>query len=172
MLGEFIGAAKPVTIHTPVQLNHTDQFYFVDDAWIATPMLIDLYCNEEDACPSLCSSYMSPWWPGGGSALVSDGGLYDYGEIEWGDSYPVSGANGRFGVTGYTRNAAGQAVANVRVMLYFVNADTTQPDTLVHLVYSDANGYYLVSSPYAGAHYIVAIGTGMAGATPALITLA
>lgn len=167
MIGEFIGAAALGGIIREKQRNHADSFFFANDEWIATPMLADMNTNEEDSCPSMRPSYMTPWWPGGGGALIADEGLYDYGECEWSDPYPVSGCNGRFSVAGYARDQYGSALTSAVVML--VRTQTGTP-AIQSVVTSDpVTGWYTATSPYNDAHVLVLYTASIGGCTPAAV---
>ena len=96
-------------------------------------------------------SFRSPWWPAS-SGTINGAGMDDASSIvaSWGVAYPVSGANGRFSISGYTRAGDGSLLPGVTVKLF-----RTSDDSLQASVVSDAYGYFLATSPYADGHYLV-----------------
>jgi Carboxypeptidase regulatory-like domain len=96
--------------------------------------------------------FAGPWWPSA-SGLIDVGALDDAWGVQpysWGIYYPVSGANGRFAISGVTRDLSGAPLSGVAVKLFRSTDDSLQAS-----VVSDANGYYLATTPYADGHYLV-----------------
>lgn len=110
------------------------------------------------------ASWDCAYWPGG-SGLVGQQGT-DFGMtgitgtpgggIFWEPVEITRGANGRYLVTGVTRDQYGSPLAACTVRL-FHTSDNVLQDTQT----SDVNGNYTVSTPYyPDTHYIVAYKTG------------
>ena len=147
----FIGAALPTN-----GLLVVDDRRCLDEALagvdFATPMLVPLNVRDADTLYEPGSgAYISPWWP-------TPGGLLGSGALDaaapanrgWGTYYPVSGANGRLAISGYTRDAAGGILPFCTVKLF-----RSANDVLQTTVTSDGNGYYVATTSYADAHYLV-----------------
>lgn len=147
----FIGAALPTT-----GLLVVDDRRCLDEALagvvLATPALVPLNVMDPDTCLEPGSgAYISPWWPTPGG-LLGSGGLADAAPASrgWGTYYPVSGANGRLAISGFTRDAAGGILPGCVVKLF-----RTADDVLQTTVTSDGNGYYVATTSYADSHYLV-----------------
>ncbi len=98
-------------------------------------------------------SFQTDWWPGSGlmGDLGADVGLLAPA-LAWSKYYSAFGASSRFGFVGVTRNANGTPVAACTVKLF-----RTADDLLLDTQVSDANGAFLLNTPYyPDAHYIVA----------------
>jgi hypothetical protein len=61
-----------------------------------------------------------------------------------------SGANGRLGFNGFSRDASGGVIAGVTVKCMLTATDTKQSEAV-----SDANGLFVVSTAEAGGHYLI-----------------
>jgi hypothetical protein len=100
------------------------------------------------------ATFESEWWPSRSSLMGGwDGEPSNLllGDTPWW-SWPStrSGCNGRLGFVGYTRDAYGSVLGGCTVKCF-----RTSSDELVSTVTSDANGYYIATSPYIDAHYLV-----------------
>lgn len=108
----------------------------------------------------------APYWPPsrGGYGYDAGAGYLDPALFEPLSGF-TSGASGRFGVTGVTRDLNGTPVGGVTVKLF-----RTATDELVETRVSNENGIYLLTTQYyPDTHYVVAWKNGLpdiAGATP------
>lgn len=66
-----------------------------------------------------------------------------------------SGANGRLGFNGFSRDASGGVIAGVTVKCMLTATDTKQSEAV-----SDVNGLFVVSTAEAGGHYLIFYKTG------------
>lgn len=66
-----------------------------------------------------------------------------------------SGANGRLGFNGFSRDASGGVIAGVTVKCMLTSTDTKQSEAV-----SDVNGLFVVSTAEAGGHYLIFYKTG------------
>lgn len=94
------------------------------------------------------------WWPSRSSLMGGwDGEPSNQlvGDAPW-FAWPStrSGCNGRLGFVGYTRDQYGTPLANCTVRC--IRAST---DEMVSKVTSDANGFYIATTPYSDAHFLV-----------------
>lgn len=120
----------------------------------------------------LDAHFESEWWPSRSSLMGGwDGEPSNLllGETQWW-SWPStrSGCNGRLGFVGYTRDAYGSPVGRCTVRCF-----NTATNELVSTVTSDANGFYIATTPYANAHYLVVHKSGtpeIAGASISTLT--
>lgn len=94
------------------------------------------------------ADWTTDWWPAGCFDLAYTLGVLDNAHYD--APYPVSGANGRLALLGYTRDAYGSPMGGATVKLF-----RTVDDSLQNTVVSDANGLYSVTSPYADGHYLI-----------------
>jgi hypothetical protein len=96
-----------------------------------------------------------PFWP---ASFFGDPGV-DIGVLDaptWIMPPPLpSGANGRLGFNGFSRDASGGVIAGVTVKCMLTATDTKQSETV-----SDADGLFIVSTSEAGAHYLIFYKTG------------
>lgn len=92
------------------------------------------------------------------SSFYGDGGL-DVGILAapvWIMPPPKpSGANGRLGFNGFSRDASGGVIAGVTVKCMLTATDTKQSEAV-----SDADGLFVVSTSEAGGHYLIFYKTG------------
>lgn len=111
------------------------------------------------------ATFATPWWPRRGGVLTGETGVSDIlcgSSVEF-DLYPVAGCNGRFGISGITRDQYGSPLGLCTVRLF-----VTATDELVARVTSDANGAFIATSPYGVGtpHYMtVHYGGTVAGAS-------
>jgi hypothetical protein len=92
-------------------------------------------------------SFATCFWPGGASL---DGGVESVRPGAWWSApWTTSGANGRLGFVGYTRDAFGSPLGGCTVRCV-----RTSTNELVAQVTSDANGFYTATTPYGDAHYL------------------
>ncbi len=137
--------------------------YYGGESFIPTPVVLDIFMGEERV---FAFGYVNPWWPAATNLLDSGGTLSDIIDSVWFLSpYPVSGANGRLGFVGVTRDQYGSPLGNVTVRCYL-----TSSAELVSTVLSDADGQFTITTPYGGAHYLTTHATGVAGATVDTLT--
>ena len=94
-------------------------------------------------------SFATAWWPGAASIAGGEEGMLA-GEGWSLPSWTTSGANGRLGFVGVTRDANGSAIGDCTVRCF-----RTSSNELVSQVTSDANGNYIATTPYNDGHYIV-----------------
>ncbi len=102
----------------------------------------------------LDSNFESEWWPSRSSLMGGWDGVGEnalLGETPWWSGPSTrSGCNSRLGFVGYTRDAYGSVLANCSVKCF-----RTSSDELVSSVTSDANGFYIATTPYLDGHYLV-----------------
>lgn len=156
----LLGNALPNFILREPDKKHADAC-FSGRAFNAIPAL--LWLNAHDAGEP--ASYRTPWWPASSCLFGGLDGV-DENTILAGDGYfcppwIASGANGRLGFVGYTRDQYGSAIGDVTVRCF-----RTSTNELVSQVTSDANGFYIATTPYSDGHYLVVHKTSsIAGAT-------
>lgn len=97
--------------------------------------------------------FESEWWPSRSSLMGGFDGVAEnllLGEAPW-RSRPStrSGCNGRLAFVGYTRDQFGSVLGGCTVRCF-----RTSSDELVSKVVSDANGYYVATTPYSDGHYL------------------
>lgn len=159
-MSSFIAAAQPQNI-----LTTDDKRAIADEysGWeVAQPPLLGARHRDNGDGTTWIADWRSPWWPAP-SALLLDGGLYDTIEGVWyQDPYPVSGSNGRLGFNGIARDQYGSPITTGATVLLI----RTSTNEIVAAVTADANGAYIVSSPYSGAHIIVVTNATVGGASP------
>lgn len=137
-------------------VRHADPFYFGIDDLVQPEPTIELRWTSE---PEV-RGFQSLWWPGS-SGMLGDAG--DVGVTQstwWGFPWTVSGCNGRLGFVGYTRDQFGSPLANCTVRCI-----RTLTNEIVSTVTSDANGYYIATTPYSDAHILTVHGANVAGAS-------
>lgn len=151
-MSSLVGAAQPQFILITNDKRVCDERFFGNDELYFPNIIANFWCNE-DADWGV-PEFTSPWWPRGGAMLAGDLGA-DVSMLSsarwWGDPWLLSGCNGRFSFVGITRNQNGAPVDGVTVRCF-----RTSSNELVASVVSDANGYYLATTPYADAHYLTA----------------
>jgi hypothetical protein len=99
------------------------------------------------------TDYFSEYFPAGVSGLLGDVSLDVgvYNPLPWGAFEIVGGATSALGIIGITRDQYGTPVGACVVQLFL-----TSTDALVIEGTSDANGNFLLTTPFTGTHYIVA----------------
>lgn len=116
--------------------------FVIDDPFI----LISLSWN-------MFMGFETPWWPRGGQLDASGNEML---EGQWMINSEIvepanGGTNSRFGIQGVTRDAVGNPLGGCRVKCFRTSDDTKTDETV-----SDANGNFMVSTPfYPDAHYLV-----------------
>lgn len=144
-MSALVGAALPnALLYSPSAIPHGTQ----DHPWIDSG-------NEFQLLPfwgfDLHDGFRSDWWPRMAITACA-GGMDDVlGSLAW-DNQPwvVSGANGRLGFVGYSRNQYGSPLLGATVRLF--RKSTSE---LVAQVVSDVNtGFYIVTTPYLEEHFI------------------
>lgn len=138
-----------------------------DDEIAAQPPIIVEFMGTDPMSFEL-GSFQSPWWPHAGNILGWDGTDTHLLLLAAENAYPwiTLGANGRLGFVGITRDRFGSALGGCTVKCF-----RTSSDELVSTVISDpATGYYIATTPYNDAHYLVVQGTGVAGASVNTVT--
>lgn len=106
-----------------------------------------------EASPAKPRNFRSAWWPSRSRFAGCPFGSNDCVMAEAQrirSKYQLRGANGRFTITGITRDAYGVPLANCTVRLF-----RNGTDEMVAKVTSDANGLYFATSPYNDGHFIV-----------------
>ena len=141
-----------------------DEYFFDNEDMIAQAVLFSVDWRGVLEHAGFCS----PWWPFRGY-LIGDGvsgfvPLLDLG-ARHADIWRAFGANGRLGFVGYTRDQYGSTLGGCTVRCFL--ASTSE---LVSQVTSDASGFYIATTPYAGAHFLTIHGSGVAGASIDTIT--
>ena len=110
---------------------------------------------DVDVMPGRARTIIQPFLPSG---LYGDQSL-DIGALDavvWIKSPPhPSGANGRLGFNGFTRDASGGVITGVTVKCMLTATDTKQSEAV-----SDADGVFVVSTAEAGGHYLIFYKTG------------
>lgn len=100
------------------------------------------------------ASFESEWWPGRSSLMGGWDGVGENALINeapwWSWPRTNTGCNSRLGFVGYTRDAYGSVMAGCLVKCF-----RTSSDELVSTVTSGANGFYIATTPYLDAHYLV-----------------
>jgi hypothetical protein len=116
--------------------------------------------------------WATPWWPRSGNLMGGWDGVAENQLMTvapwWGEPWTRSGCNGRLGFVGYTRDANGSILGGCTVRCF-----VTSTNELVSQVTSDANGFYIATTPYSTAHYLVVHKTGspdVAGASVDTLT--
>lgn len=164
----LVGAALPTTIRaSPFSQLATLAEDFIDPA-IWSYALQPVFAAPDAMC---CLNWQTPWWPHRGG-LLADTGISDVqAATSYGSPYPVSGANGRLGFVGVTRDQYGSPLGNQVVRLIRKNADDSALDEIVAKVTSDANGNFTITTPYNGNHFLTTHhATGVAGASVDTLT--
>lgn len=136
---------------SPDDRRHGDEDFFGNDD-LFQPDPIANYFVREDLWFGV-RTFRTPWWPSAGAgALLGDAGSVAYDKvIRYTDPWPnlPGGANGRLGFVGYTRDQYGSPVGGVTVRCF-----RTSTNELVSRVTSDANGFYIATTPYGDAHFL------------------
>lgn len=146
----FVGAAQPQFILRDDDDARAD-FSNRRRELYRSPLRIDV----DKSVMQRAQDVVQPFMP---SSLYGDMAL-DFGELSispWVLPPPVpSGANGRLGFNGFTRDASGGVIGGVTVKLFLTATDVKQSETV-----SDAGGLFVVSTAEAGAHYLLFYKTG------------
>jgi hypothetical protein len=140
----------------------------VEDQWNGPdefqPEIEGYYLNDSDVLA--IGDFFTSWWPNS-SAGTNDGSTSDVmvSGISTRERYwPNSGANGRLGFVGVTRDQYGSAIGGCTVRCFRLS--TLE---LTSQVVSDAStGAFTITSPYSEAHFLTVHLTGtpnIAGAT-------
>jgi hypothetical protein len=153
----LIAGARPFAIIEESDCQLWDEEYSgAQDVW---PPMEDPSCyNTLDATGIDC--FAQPWWPNH-SSFGGESGLSDV-LVSSQDTRAPSGASGRLGFTGFTRDRFGSILPLQRVKCFL-----TSTGEMVSWGVSDADGYYNLTTPYSytDAHFITTHGTNVAGAT-------
>lgn len=140
--------------------------YRDDEAAAQPPVIVEFMGVDTMAFER--GSFQSPWWPQSSNIMGWDGTDTHLLMLPAAFSWPwiTLGANGRLGFVGITRDRFGSALGGCTVKCF-----RTSSDELVSTVISDpATGYYIATTPYNDAHYLVVQGTGVAGASVNTVT--
>lgn len=123
------------------------------------PYLVPRQFDTDDG-PAI-DDYIVAWWPRS-SGMLADGGVSDVLTQDlWEWNTEPTGASGRLGFVGITRDQYGSPLAACTVRCFRVT-----PMEMVSIVVSDANGAYIATTPYNDAHFLTVHGpAGVAGAT-------
>lgn len=164
-MSQLIGGALPQNILAEPDVRHADEFYFGrDDLVQPTPVLLRQWEEDREF-----QGFTSPWWPRAGGLLGDSGDVNLFTQPAWwGEAWHQGGASSRLAFVGYTRDYAGTPVGGCTVRCF-----VTSSNELVSVVTSDANGYYVATSPYYANHYLVCHKSGspeIAGATISTLT--
>jgi len=131
--------------------NHQDEFYRDNEDLFQPAVLYSVDWNSV----AEFAGFVSPWWPtrgflmgGWGDGLQGDNLLSLPAECA--DMWRSFGANGRLGFVGTTRDAFGSPLGNCTVRCI-----RTSTDEMVSKVVSDANGFYIATTPYNDSHMLV-----------------
>jgi hypothetical protein len=133
--------------------------FFGGEAFIPTPVLLELRRTVD--LWGIGTAYESPWWPNKIPFLNNDG-LDDFlfaAEEEW-LGYIVSGTNGRLSIRGVSRDQYGSPLGGCTIRLFL-----TSTGEMVSTVTSDANGAYIITSPYSASHFLTVHAPGVGGAS-------
>lgn len=132
----------------------------VDDWWTTESVIIAGPATSVGDDFGDMSTWVTPWWPGGGGALTGsivgspDGALCN--RSAYATTWTVSGASGRLAFVGFTRDAYGSPLASCTVRCF-----VTSSNELVSQVTSDGNGYYVATTPYGSVgHFLTVHKTG------------
>ena len=146
----FVGAALTQIILLSDDTRACDEQWLGNEDLFVPPVLWDTQWEDDKEY----AGWQTPWWPAGSSVCFGSGGLQVDCPIAqagwWGEPWISSGANGRLAFVGITRDATGSALANCTVRCI-----RTGTDEMVSKVTSDANGFYIATSPYTDAHFLV-----------------
>lgn len=146
----LVGAALPQMIHIREDKRCLDEWWSGEDLFKPF-IIIDILMMEEG---DYGYGYVTPWWPNPGSLMGGFDGVPENQTLTnapwYSEPWVRSGCNGRLGFVGYTRDQYGSALPNCTVRCFLTS--TTE---LVSTVTSDANGFYIATSPYSGDHFLV-----------------
>lgn len=143
----FVGAAR----HTAIYDNPDRPYGVVADEWLDFGNEFQTG-NLQPAVSETGAGYASEWWPSM-CGLSNSSGMCDVAK-----STPMqmlasffSGANGRFGFAGIARDSAGNVLASATIRCYRTSDGLPVADPVT----SDANGYFLITTPYyPDAHFL------------------
>lgn len=145
--------------------QHCDEDFFGNDELFFPDPWANLYAREDVWFG--VATFRTPWWPSTAANMFLGDQSADISMLSdriyrYSDPWPnlPGGANGRLGFVGYTRDAYGSPLANCTVRCI-----RTSTNELVSQVTSNANGFYIATTPYSDAHFLVVHATGVAGAT-------
>lgn len=137
----------PMLIRTD---NRCLEEFWHGEAHFQPPIMFDRLAPEES---DYGYGFVNPWWPYAGNLLAGsfgagDGQIINYAPW-WQEPWVRSGCNGRLAFVGYTRDQYGSPLGNCTVRCF-----RTSTNELVSQVTSDANGFYIATSPYADGHFL------------------
>ena len=145
-MSSLVAAALPQFILVPDDVKHCDEFFFDNEDEFPVPILLSFDWNSVIEA----SGFVSPWWPAHGFMLGGwgfDGDNLVELNAKHSDMWRSFGSNGRLGFVGYTRDQYGSPIPNATVRCFH-----TSNNELVSSVVSDANGFYIATTPYADGH--------------------
>ncbi len=150
-MSQLYGAALPQNIITRNDLRATDDFYFGREDLVQPQPLLNLDNQDSD----WAGNWTTPWWPAHGTIMNGWDGVPENTLLQtnpwWATPWDDSGScNGRLGFVGYTRDAYGSVLGGCTVRCF--RASTNE---LMSMVVSDANGFYIATTPYYESHYLV-----------------
>lgn len=141
-MSALVGAARPTAYlaGSNFQLRHVAEEYIdnLDDSM------------DPDQAPGgsrAHGGFVSPWWPSR-SRMLGDTGISDVQDSPKGfRDMPrwLTGANGRFGFAGIARDFNGNVLAGATIRCYRVSDGLP----VANPVTSDANGYFLITTPFS-----------------------
>jgi hypothetical protein len=148
------GLGLPVTVHAADDMRHCDSLYFGKRSRAPDALLL---CTEMRVADNAYDGFMyqTRWWPRGGQIMGgwgdgSTGDIFQNKSPRWKAPRLETGANGRLGFVGYTRDQYGSPLGGCTVRCY-----RTSTEEQVAKVTSDANGLYFATTPYNDAHFLV-----------------
>lgn len=154
----LVGAAQQLT--HPLFRSPYDGHRTQADEWVDCLNIVITLNWIRDA--EALGGWSCEWWPTRGG-MLADSGLSDIQQTGLGMqllSGWVSGANGRFGFAGIARDFNGNVLAGATVRCYRVSDGLPVADPVL----SDANGYFLITTPYSPDLHFLTVHK--SGATP------
>ncbi len=138
--------ASGVTTLSPIRAS---DIRHVADEWTTIDLVQPSILNLTAGALGLWD-WTTGWWPRPG-VLVGEGGISDViTSASLARIWPNSGANGRLGYVGVTRDQYGSAVGSCTVRCF-----RTSTSELVSTVTSDpSTGAYVATTPYYEAHFL------------------
>lgn len=160
----FVGVVNGGVELSKANKNAQDEFWSDNEDLFQPAVILSFDWNSTEEA----RGFVSPWWPARGQLMGGWGdGLGGEHMLQRGtrhsDMWRSFGSNGRLAYVGITRDVYGSPLANCTVRCF-----RTATDELVSKVTSDANGYYIATTPYSDGHYLVVhgpIGPELAGAS-------